>query len=65
MKTYKVTITGNQQHISINEWEGQNVADVENILNSYWDKDYPKPQMDGNNWELNGDQNICIVQEVN
>ena len=63
MKTFKVTITGNQAHIVGNEWENQSSSNVENILNTYWDDQYPKPQKDGENWELNVDKNIRIEEE--
>ena len=64
MKTYKVTISGIQSHINGNIYENQTISEVESIFNSYWDEDFPKPQIDGDNWELNGDQNICIEKEV-
>ena len=63
METFKVTITGQQKHISGSEYENQTTSDIENILNKYWDDEYPKPENDGNSWELNNDQFICIEKE--
>lgn len=60
MKTYTVTITGNQNHIKGDVYENQTESQVAEILNKYHDTDYPTPQMDGNFWELNCDKNICI-----
>ena len=64
MKTYKVTISGVQSHIKGDVFESQTESQVESIINKYWDEDYPKPKYDGNNWELNGDQNICIEEII-
>jgi hypothetical protein len=62
MKTYNVTIKGIQSHISGMYFESQTKSEVENILNQYLDLDFDKPEFDGNFWELNGDQNICIEE---
>ena len=63
MTTYRVTITGNQKHIKGEVFENQTLAQVELIIDKFHDVDYPKPKIDGNNWELNNDKNICITDE--
>ena len=63
MNTYKVTITGQQKHIKGNLWNNQKIESINNMLSSYWDNDYPKPKLDGNSYELNGDQYITIEKE--
>lgn len=62
MENYTVTITGNQKHIQGEVFENQTLAQVELIIDKFHDTDYPKPQIDGNNWELNNDRNICIIK---
>jgi hypothetical protein len=63
MKTYTVTISGQQSHIQGNLFENRTPEQVNEIIMQYWDNDYPRPQIDGNNWELNGDTNIRIEEE--
>ena len=63
MKTYTVTITGQQSHIEGNLFENRTAEQVNTIIEYYWDTDYPRPQMDGNSWELNGDTYIRIEEE--
>jgi len=62
MKTYTVTITGNQKHINGDVYENQTKSQGFEIINKFHDTDYPAPQLDGNNWELNCDKNICIKE---
>lgn len=64
MELYNVTIVGDQSHILGNQYDNQTVSDVENILLSHWDEDYPKPKFDGTYQELNGDQSISITQII-
>jgi len=59
---YNVTITGQQKHISGNEFLNQTEKQVNAIIEKYWDEDYPKPQIDGESWELNNDQYIKIEE---
>lgn len=61
-KTYTVVITGQQQHITGSTHEHISEAQLAEILNRYWDEDYPKPQPDGNSYELNGDRYITITK---
>ena len=60
MKNYTVTTTGQQSHISGNTYENQDENQVNLILDKYLDEDYPKPQFDGESYELNGDLYITI-----
>lgn len=60
MKTYNVKITGQQSHISGSLFENQTANQVDSIIESYWDSEYDRPQLDGNSWELNNDQYITI-----
>ena len=64
MKTYKVTITGQQKHIASINFEGRTAEQVEAIIDRYYEeKEGPRPQMDGNSWDLNCDQYIRIEEE--
>lgn len=62
MKTYNVTIKGKQEHISGLEFKNHTESQVDAIIDKYHDAEYPKPQNDGNYWELNGDRNIKIEE---
>ena len=64
MKNHNVTITGQQKHISGNSFENQTESEVNAIIEKYWDEDYPKPQFDGESWELNNDQYIRIEKNM-
>ena len=63
MKTYKVTITGQQIHIFGKTFEHRTLEQVNAIIENYWDTDYDLPQMDENKWELNVDTYIRIEEE--
>jgi len=63
MKTYNVSIKGQQSHISGENFVNQTETQVNAIIEKYWDEDYPKPQFDGESWELNNDQYITIEIE--
>jgi hypothetical protein len=60
MKTYKVTITGQQKHISGNVFENQTESQVNAIIEKYIDSDCERPKFDGKSYELNNDQYITI-----
>ena len=60
MKNYTVTTTGQQSHINGKIYENQTENQVQLILDKYWDEDYPKPQFNGDSYELNGDLHITI-----
>jgi len=60
MKNYTVTTTGQQSHINGKTYENQTENQVQLILDKYWDEDYPKPQFNGDSYELNGDLHITI-----
>lgn len=60
MKTYTVTITGQQSHIKGNVYENQTEAQVSEIINKFHDVDYEMPQFDGESYELNNDKYIRI-----
>ena len=65
MKTYNVTITGQQSHISEARFENQTESQVKAIIFNYWDSDHcPRPEFDGESWEINNDHYIKI-EEVN
>ena len=61
MKKYNVVTTGQQSHISGNTYENQDENQVNLILDKYLDEDYPKPQFDGESYELNIDLYITIT----
>jgi hypothetical protein len=64
MKTYKVTISGQQKHIAKINFEGRTAEQVEAIIDRYYDEEEsPRPQMDGNSYELNCSQYIRIEEE--
>ena len=62
-KTYTVVITGQQSHITGSTHENITAAQLAEILNRYWDESLPKPQPDGNCYELNNDRYITIVED--
>ncbi|MFN9318963.1 MAG: hypothetical protein ACK58Q_00045 [Chitinophagales bacterium] len=64
MKNYNVTIKGIQSHIKGNFFENQSENQVELILDKYLDSDFCRPKFDGNYYELNGDQVICIEESI-
>jgi len=64
MKTYKVTIIGQQSYIIGKTFENRTKEQVNAIIDHYWDSYYYRPQMDGNSWELNGDTYIRIEEEA-
>lgn len=63
MKTYNVTITGQQKHIKGNVFENQTESQVKLIIDKYHDSSLPIPKMDGNSYELNGDLYIEIKEK--
>lgn len=64
MKKYIVVTTGQQPHIDGNIYEDKTANQVQLILEKYWDEDYPKPQINGKNYELNGDLYITITEII-
>lgn len=63
MKTYNVTITGQQKHIKWNLFENQTESQVKLIIDKYHDSSLPIPKMDGNSYELNGGLYIEIKEK--
>lgn len=62
MKTYNVTITGQQTHISGAEYLNQTESQVNAIIDSRIGDEYDRPKFDGNSYELNNDQYIVILE---
>lgn len=60
---FKVTITGQQKHISGNVYENQTERMVNAIIDRHLEQDYVRPLFDGNSYELNNDLYIKIEAE--
>jgi len=67
MKTYTVTIKGEQSHIQGQSFENRTAEQVNEIISQYIESDiedeYGTPTMDGQWCPLTSDQNVCIEEE--
>lgn len=62
MKTYNVTLTGQQKHIKGGSFENQTESQVNSIIDKYISDDYERPLFNGNSFELNNDLYIKIEE---
>ena len=65
MKTYNVTITGQQKHIKGNVFENQTESQVHQIIDKYISDSYDHPKFNGELFELNNDLYIEIKEVSN
>lgn len=65
MKTYNVTLTGQQKHIKGNYFENQTESQINQIIDKYISDDYDRPKFNGDSFELKNDLYVEIKEVSN